>query len=316
MHPFRTGLLLDDVYRGHDTGAGHPECAARCVAVMELLHKRGITDEAITLEQRPAEADEILYCHTKDYFETARRDVGSGAHELSTGDTQVSPKSFDVALRAVGGVLNAVDAVMTGKVANAFCVVRPPGHHARPAQGMGFCLFNNIAIGARHAQKKHGAQKVMIVDWDVHHGNGTQDIFYQDGSVLFFSTHQSPWYPYTGHAEETGDGKGRGCIINSPLAAGSGIKEIAAAFLDRLIPAAQKFKPDLVMISAGFDSRKDDPLGKFTLADDDFITLTKLLMKFAEENCGRRIVSVMEGGYNLAGLASASAAHVRTLMGD
>jgi acetoin utilization deacetylase AcuC-like enzyme len=316
MSHLRTGLLLDDIFRSHDTGEGHPECAARYRAVSESLTKQGITDEAVPIEQRLAEPDEIMLCHLKRYFEIAKADVESGAHELSTGDTQVCPKSFDVAMRAVGGVLNAVDEVMTGKLRNAFCAVRPPGHHARPGQGMGFCLFNNIAIGARHAQKKHGAGKVMIVDWDVHHGNGTQDIFNEDGSVLFFSTHQSPWYPFTGHREEIGEGKGRNCIINSPLPSGSGMKEISAAFLDRLIPAAQDFKPDLVMISAGFDSRKGDPLGHFQLTDPDFASLTKMLMQFADENCNGRIVSVMEGGYNVAGLAAGVSAHVRALLGD
>jgi acetoin utilization deacetylase AcuC-like enzyme len=203
---------------------------------------------------------------------------------------------------------------MTGKIRNAFCAVRPPGHHARPAQGMGFCLFNNIAIGARHAQKKHGAEKVLIVDWDVHHGNGTQDIFYDDGSVLFCSTHQAPWYPFTGWAEETGDGKGKQCTMNFPLPGGSGMKEIGGAFLDHLLPAAAKFKPDLVMISAGFDSRAGDPLGRFQLTDEDFAALTRHLMAFAAANCGGRLVSVLEGGYNLGGLASSVKTHVETLM--
>jgi len=286
------------------------------MAVMESLQKNGIADEAHALTQRAATPDEIQLCHTRDYCEKAKQDIESGGHELSTGDTVVCPKSYDIAMRAVGGVLNAVDEVMTGKLTNAFCAVRPPGHHARPAQGMGFCVFNNIAIGARHAQKKHGAEKVMIVDWDVHHGNGTQDIFYEDGSVLFCSTHQWPWYPHTGPAEETGNGKGKHCTVNCPLPAGSGMKEISQAFLDRLIPAADKFKPDLIMISAGFDSRKGDPLGQFQLTDADFSALTKLLMKFAEENCGSRIVSVLEGGYSLAGLASGVSAHVRALMGE
>ncbi len=316
MSHHRTGLLLDDIFRGHDTGAGHPECPERYVAITGALIKQGITDEAIALTQKPAEPDDVMLCHTRDYFETAKRDVASGAHELSTGDTQVCAKSFDIALRAVGGVMNAVDEVMSGRLRNAFCAVRPPGHHARPAQGMGFCLFNNIAIGARHAQKKHGAEKIMIVDWDVHHGNGTQDIFYDDGSVLFFSVHQSPWYPFTGHAEEHGEGKGRGCTINAPLPAGSEMKEISAAIHERLMDVAQKFKPDLVMISAGFDSRKDDPLGQFKLGDEDFASLTKTLMQFADENCGGRIVSVLEGGYNVVGLASAVSSHMRALMGD
>ncbi len=315
-HYPRTGLLLDTVYRDHDTGPGQPECPARIMAVVECLQKRGFADHGVPLTQQPAEPDDILLCHTRNYFETVKRDVFSGRDELSTGDTVICPKSLDIALRAVGGVMNAVDAVMTGKADNAFCAVRPPGHHARPAQGMGFCLFNSIAIGARHAQRKHGAEKVLIVDWDVHHGNGTQDIFYEDGSVLFFSTHQSPWYPGTGAAGETGEGKGKHGTINCPLPAGTGMKAIQAAFLDQLIPAAMKFKPDLVMISAGFDSRLGDPLGHFQLSDEDFAKLTRMLMAFAQEHCEGRIVSVLEGGYNLAGLASASAAHVSALMGD
>ncbi len=316
MSHHRTGLLLDDIFRAHETGAGHPECSERYVAITGALTKQGITDEAIALTQQPAEPNDVMLCHTRDYFATARKDIAKGAHELSTGDTQVCARSFDIALRAVGGVMNAVDEVMSGNLRNAFCAVRPPGHHARPAQGMGFCVFNNIAIGARHAQKKHGAGKVMIVDWDVHHGNGTQDIFYEDGSVLFFSTHQSPWYPFTGHAAEHGEGQGRGSTINAPLPAGSGMKEISAAIQERLIDTAQKFQPDLVMISAGFDSRKADPLGQFQLGDEDFASLTKLFMKFADENCGGRIVSVLEGGYNVAGLASAVSSHMRALMGD
>ncbi len=313
-HP-QTGLLLDTVYRAHDTGPHQPENPARIMAVIECLQKRGLADEGVALTQQPAEPDDILLCHTRSYLETVKRDVVSGARELSTGDTVICPLSLDIALRAVGGVMNAVDAVMTGKVNNAFCAVRPPGHHARPNQGMGFCLFNSISIGARHAQRKHGAEKVLIIDWDVHHGNGTQDIFYEDGSVLFFSTHQSPWYPGTGAAEETGEGKGRHCTLNCPLPAGTGMKEVSAAFNDRLIPAAIKFKPDLIMISAGFDSRLGDPLGQFRLIDDDFVTLTRLVMKLADEHCGGRLVSVLEGGYNLAGLASASSAHVGALMG-
>jgi acetoin utilization deacetylase AcuC-like enzyme len=220
-----------------------------------------------------------------------------------------------VAIHAVGGVLNAVDAVFTGTAQNAFCAVRPPGHHARPAQGMGFCLFNNIAIAARHAQKAHGAQKVAIIDWDVHHGNGTQDIFYEDGSVFFASTHQSPLYPFTGHADEKGSGKGKGCTLNLPFPARTGMSEIGAAFTDRLLPALDAFKPDAILISAGFDSRIDDPLGQFRLTDDDFAELTQLLLDYAAANCQNRLISVLEGGYNLSGLASAVQHHVRTLIG-
>ena len=308
-----TGLLLDPLYAAHDPGYGHPESPGRYVAITKALTNSGLKDKLTPIEVRPAELGEIELCHPRKYIELARDEVSTGLDTLSTGDTNVNEKSYDVAIRAVGGVLQAVDAVMTGKLQRAFCTVRPPGHHARPSQGMGFCLFNNIAIGARHAQAKHGACKVVIVDWDVHHGNGTQDIFYEDGSVLFFSTHQSPWYPFTGHAEETGTGKGKGSTLNCPLPAGTGMKQIGAAFQDKLLPAISAFKPDLIMISAGFDSRVDDPLGQFKLTDDDFMTLTKLLMKAADDHCQGRVISVLEGGYNLSGLASAVAAHVGAL---
>lgn len=309
-----TGLLLDGIYREHDTGEGHPEQIARYTAVSAALTKAGLVAKTQALTQQPCEDDHILLCHTKPYLEIAKRDVAAGRTELSTGDTTICRRSLDVAQRAVGGVVNAVDAVMTGKLKNAFCAVRPPGHHARPAQGMGFCLFNNIAIGARHAQKKHGAAKVLIVDWDVHHGNGTQDIFYEDGSVFFFSSHQAPWYPYTGWAEEVGKGKGKDCIMNAPFPGGAGMKEIGGVIQGRLAEVAAKFKPDLVMISAGFDSRIDDPLGRFTLTDADFAELTRILRKFAEEQCEGRLVSVLEGGYNLDGLGKAVASHVGALI--
>lgn len=310
----RTGLLLDGIYREHDTGEGHPECADRYKAIMAALEKADLVGRMEPIPQQPATDEDVLLCHTRTYLETAKKDVASGREDLSTGDTVICPRSLDVALRAVGGVMNAVDAVMKGQLRNVFCAVRPPGHHARPEQGMGFCLFNNIAIGARHAQKEHGVEKVLIVDWDVHHGNGTQDVFYQDGSVLFCSTHQAPWYPYTGWAEETGEGKGKDCTMNFPFPGGAGLKEIGGAFVDRLLPAAAKFKPDLVMISAGFDSRINDPLGRFLLTDEDFVVLTKHLMDFASSYCGGRLVSVLEGGYNLGGLSSAVKAHVETLL--
>lgn len=311
-----TGLLLDPLYAGHDPGRGHPESPGRYAAVTNALEESGLRDHLLPVEARPADMAELELCHPRAYIELARDEVAAGLDALSTGDTNVSAQSYEVAVRAVGGVINAVDAVMSGRLKRAFCAVRPPGHHARPAQGMGFCLFNNVAIGARHAQKKHGAGRVAVVDWDVHHGNGTQDIFYEDGSVFFFSTHQSPWYPFTGHAEETGAGKGKGTTLNCPLGAGSGMKEIRAAFEDQFLPALHRFKPDLILISAGFDSRVDDPLGKFRLTDDDFSKLTLLLRKAAEELCEGRLISVLEGGYNLAGLAAAVKAHVGALAGE
>jgi acetoin utilization deacetylase AcuC-like enzyme len=304
----KTALVAEAVYKEHLTGPGHPERPERYDAVTQAIQKAGLLAALERVPARAATEDEIALCHARGYIEIVKREVGAGARELSTGDTNVCPRTLEVAVRAVGGVLSAVDAVMSGRARNAFCVVRPPGHHARPDQGMGFCVFNNVAIGARYAQKRWGAERVLIADWDVHHGNGTQDIFYADGSVFFFSTHQYPWYPGTGRAEETGIGKGKGTTLNCPLPAGSGREQIYGAFRDKLVPAAKQFRPDLVMISAGFDSRLGDPLGRFTLGDTDFADLTKLLRDLSP-----RAVSVLEGGYSLTGLASAATAHLRAL---
>jgi acetoin utilization deacetylase AcuC-like enzyme len=311
--PQKTALLADPIYKQHDPGPGHPERPERFDAVTQALERAGLTKSFERIEVRVATDDELALCHGRAYIAKARREITSGARQLSTGDTDVGPRSLDVALRAVGGVLNAVDAVAGGKASNAFCAVRPPGHHARPDQGMGFCIFNNIAIGARYAQRKHGIGKVMIADWDVHHGNGTQDIFYADGSVFFFSTHQSPWYPGTGAAAETGEGKGRGATMNFPFPAGSGRREIVGAFRENLRRAADNFKPDLVMISAGFDSRLGDPLGQFTLTDSDFADLTAVMLEIAGKYAAGKLISVLEGGYNLSGLAAAATAHVKAL---
>ena len=240
--------------------------------------------------------------------------MAGGSASLSTGDTDVCERSLDAARFAAGGVFRAVDEVVAGRLQNAFCAPRPPGHHANAAHGMGFCIFNNVALGARYAQKRHGIGKVLIVDWDVHHGNGTQDIFYEDGSVLFFSTHQHPWYPGTGWAEEVGKGKGRGCIVNCPFPAGAGKNLVLGAMRDRLVPAARAFKPELVLISAGFDSRQGDPLGRFMLTDADFAAATKIVCDLAKETAGGRVVSVLEGGYDLEGLQSAVGAHLKALV--
>jgi acetoin utilization deacetylase AcuC-like enzyme len=305
-----TGLLADPIFREHETGPGHPEQPARCDAVLGAL--RGLP--LAPLQPRAATFDEIALVHTPDYIRTVERDWRAGRRELSTGDTPLSPRSLEAALAAVGGVLNAIDAVVSRSVGNAFCLVRPPGHHARPEQGMGFCIFNAVAIGARYAQRHYGLGKVLIADWDVHHGNGTQDAFYEDGTVFFFSTHQWPWYPGTGPASETGAGKGAGTTMNRPFAAGAGRAEIVGAFREDLRRAADQFQPDLVLISAGFDSRAGDPLGGFTLSDADFAELTRIMLEIAGQHAGGRLVSVLEGGYNLSGLAAAAAAHVKALV--
>ncbi len=308
-----TRLLIDPVFKLHATGKRHPERPERIDAVTESLEAAELLPKLGRIARRTALDDELTLCHTPEYVKLVKREIGAGARMLSTGDTSVSPKSLEVALEAAGGLLNAVDAVVERQAKNAFCVVRPPGHHASPGRGMGFCIFNNIAVAARYAQKKHGIGKVLIADWDVHHGNGTQDTFYRDGSVFFFSTHQSPWYPGTGETWETGEGSGRGTTLNAPFPAGAGRVEIVGTFRKKLIELAKDFKPDLVMISAGFDSRMGDPLGKFTLDDQDFSDLTDIMLEIAEQHAGGRLVSVLEGGYSLTGLGAAAASHVKAL---
>ncbi len=308
----KTALVLDDLLTHHRTVEGHPECPERLTVIRKSLEPLKVP---LVLPTSRADFAAIALCHDPRYVEKILTLIREGASELAGGDVSVSAESGEVALHAAGGVIDAVDAVLGGQADNAFCAVRPPGHHARPAAAMGFCLFNNIAIAARHAQKQHGLERVAIVDWDVHHGNGTQEIFYQDGSVLFFSTHQSPWYPGTGLAAETGEGEGADSTINRPLPAGSGRTEILAALRECLLPALEKFHPDLILISAGFDSRAGDPLGQFRLTDADFSEMTRLLTEAAARHCGGRLVSVLEGGYNLAGLGPAVNAHVSSLMG-
>lgn len=307
-----TALLADPLYKEHDTGPGHPERPERYDAAVAALDGIGF-EPSLHIEPREATEDEVALCHGRRYIDLVKREIAGGARELSTGDTMVSPRSLDCALQATGGVLNAVDAVIEGRARNAFCIVRPPGHHARPNQGMGFCIFNAIAVAARYAQHKHRLAKVLIADWDVHHGNGTQDIFYEDGSVFFLSTHQWPWYPGTGPADETGEGQGRGTTMNRPFPAGSGREEILGVFREELRRAADRFRPELVLVSAGFDSRLGDPLGGFTLSDRDFADLTTVMVEIAGEHADSRLVSVLEGGYSLAGLGAAVAAHVRGL---
>lgn len=304
-----TALLADPICKEHHTGRHHPERPERFDVALGAIQDLDLA----RLEPRVANEDEIALCHGREYIRLVEREVMTGFHELSTGDTIISPRSLDAALRAAGGVLNAVDAVFDKRAQNAFCIVRPPGHHATPTRGMGFCLFNSIAIAARYAQRRYGVDRVLIADWDVHHGNGTQDIFYTDGTVFFFSTHQHPWYPGTGLADETGEDKGAGMTLNCPFPAGSGRKEILGAFQERLMPAAERVKPELVLISAGFDSRVEDPLGNFLLTDADFADLTGVMLEIANKHAAGRVVSVLEGGYNLTGLASAVRAHVKAL---
>jgi acetoin utilization deacetylase AcuC-like enzyme len=273
----------------------------------------GADATTVAIQARDATGDDLLRVHSEAYIERARRDCLDGGGELSTGDTAVCEASYDAALRAAGGVLAGVDAVMAGTCRNAFCAVRPPGHHATPDRGMGFCIFNNVAIAARYLQRRHGLKRILIADWDVHHGNGTQETFYRDPTVFFFSTHQWPLYPGTGAASERGVGDGMGYTMNVPVAAGSGRQEIVGAFRERLAPAMTRFRPEFVLVSAGFDSRMGDPLGGLLLTDDDFAELTEILMEIAGVFAQGRLVAVLEGGYSLDGLALACEAHVRAL---
>lgn len=309
-----TVLVADPLCETHDPGPGHPEQPRRFRAVMDALESAGLTAKLTRLDPRDATLDDLALVHTRGYLALAEREIRAGANQLSTGDTSVDTHSWAAAQRAAGSALAAIDAVCTGHAQRAFCIVRPPGHHASADRGMGFCVVNNIAIAARHAQQRHGIGKVLVVDWDVHHGNGTQDIFYDDGSVFFCSTHQSPWYPGTGARDETGAGTGLGCTMNFPLPAGAGRAEVLGALETKLVAAMEKFKPELVLVSAGFDSRHRDPLGQFTLTDDDFTDLTKLVRKIADDHSQGRVVSLLEGGYSLRGLAAAATAHASALL--
>ena len=318
----QTVIISDPFYKKHLTGRGHPECPERYESIINALQKAGLKTSENSLLPRRALEEEILLCHTPNYYKLAEKDIQrckesglvNGQWTLCTGDVQVCPDSWEAAHLAAGGVMVAVDGVMSKQAKNAFCVVRPPGHHATPQAGMGFCLFNNVAIGARYLQKKYGIGKVLIVDWDVHHGNGTQDIFEEDPSVFYFSTHQAHIYPGTGFKEERGKEKAVGTILNFPIESNSQSRiNVLNAFTGPLVEAMESFRPEFIFISAGFDAHKDDPLGGFNLTDQDFVSLTEVIKKLAEQYSEARIVSVLEGGYNLQALASASVAHVKSL---
>ncbi len=318
--PRRVAFISSPLYLEHYTGLAHPESPMRLVAIWEALETRGLRDRLLWAEPRPATEEQLLAVHRADYVALVRREIESGRMMLSTGDTNVGARSYDAALLAAGGAILGVDLVCGGQAASAFCAVRPPGHHAEPARGMGFCVFNNLAVALRHAQRAHGVRRALIVDWDCHHGNGTQAAVYGDPGVLFFSTHQTGHYPMLltgrGHPEETGPPGAEGTNLNCPLPHGAGDKEILATAREVLRPAAEAFRPELVLISAGFDGRRGDPLSTLDVTDEGFAALTREVMDIADASAGGRIVSVLEGGYDLAGLASAVTAHIETLLGD
>jgi acetoin utilization deacetylase AcuC-like enzyme len=313
----QTGLLFDDVYLRHLAGVEHPERPERLTSIREGLERAGLLAGIFRIAPRRVTDAELMLVHTRSYVDLVRRELSNltGPKDLSTGDTVISPGSLETAQFAAGGVLNAVDAVMTKKVRNAFCAVRPPGHHATPSRGMGFCIYNHVAIAARYAQKTHGAKRVLIVDWDYHHGNGTQDIFYEDESVMIFDTHHYGAYPGTGSAEETGASKAKGTKFNVPMAPGAGDAAFLEAFRARLVPEARKFKPDLILISAGFDGMRNDVLGQFDITPQGFADMTRVVVDLANDLCQGRVVSVLEGGYRLDGLAESVVAHMKVLQG-
>ena len=310
----KTGLVYDDIYLEHKVTPGHPERPERLTAIVDRLKATGLYAQLLHLSPRAAELEWITTVHSQRYAERVKQSCENGVQYLDSMDTPISPKSYQAALAAAGGMLCAIDAIMQKKVRNVFCAVRPPGHHATEGQAMGFCLFNNIAIGTRYIQKKHNLAKVLIVDWDVHHGNGTQAAFYDDPSVLYFSVHQYPFYPGTGSAAEKGSGKGLDCTINVPLPAGSTDADYLTVFEEKLKPAALAFRPDFVLISAGFDAHEHDLLGGMRVTTQGFARLSRIVKDIAEKCCEGRLVSTLEGGYELDKLAASVEAHIRVLM--
>ncbi|HZD25091.1 MAG TPA: histone deacetylase family protein [Alphaproteobacteria bacterium] len=293
----------------HDMGYGHPESPERLRAVIAALEDESFAP--LIWELAPlARREQVLRVHARDYFERLERTAPQQGTVQLDADTAMSADTFEAALRAAGAACAAVDEVMTGKAANAFCAVRPPGHHAEPDQAMGFCFFNNVAVAALHARARHGIHRIAVVDFDVHHGNGTQAMFEADGGLLYLSSHQSPLYPGTGAASE----RGMGNIWNGELPPGAGSREFRQTYEYMLLPALDEFRPELLLVSAGFDGHARDPLAQLRLSAADYGWVTRQLLEVARRHCGGRVVSTLEGGYDLVALAESSAEHVRALM--
>ncbi len=310
----KTALIHHPIYQKHDTGIGHPETPKRYEVVMNALEGDKKFWESLTVvEAEKVSRGIIQACHTKQHFDRVEKAFEAGETFLDA-DTIISMHSFDAAIYAAGGACRAVDAVMQGETQNAFLVARPPGHHATGEHAMGFCLFNNVAVAARYAQNKYKEiERVAIVDWDVHHGNGTQGIFFDDPTVFFFSMHQYPWYPGTGSRGEIGYGRGKGFTLNAPVKAQTPAAQQKRMFEESINDVRKSFKPDLIMISAGFDAHESDPLGQLTLENEDFVSMTKTMKQWADEVCAGRIVSCLEGGYNLETLGETVKNHVAEL---
>jgi len=309
----KVGLIYDSVYLEHDTGA-HVENSQRLITTMSLLEENQLMDKLILLPPRPASIDELAMVHAREYISQIETKVTRGGGWLDA-DTVTSPGSYKAAINAAGGVLTAVDAVMSNRVDSAFALVRPPGHHATCWQTMGFCLFNNIAIATKYVLANYNIERVLIVDFDVHHGNGTQDVFYADPNVLYFSTHQYPFYPGTGSIDETGARDGQGFTVNVPLVAGWGDEEYQAVFEDILAPVARRFQPQLIMVSAGYDAHWADRIALMQVSVSGFARLVEITKILADTLCQGKLVFTLEGGYHHEALASSIAATLNTLLG-
>jgi acetoin utilization deacetylase AcuC-like enzyme len=308
----KLGIVFDPIFLKHDPGPMHPESPQRLIAVQEAIKSLDIPISGISA--RPATRQELALVHSPKYIE---RILDMKVNELTylDPDTAISPRSQEAALKAAGGVIEAVDKIMQGDLKRAFCAVRPPGHHAERDQAMGFCIFNNIAIGAAHALSRRHLSRIAIVDWDLHHGNGTQKAFYDTDEVLYISLHEYPFYPGSGRETEKGEGKGLGYTINLPQVAGSSDDDYRNAFQEIIIPALDNYRPELIMISAGFDAHRDDPLGDLYLSTELYGEMTAVLVEMAKQHSKGRVVSVLEGGYNLQALRDSVTIHLKELAG-
>ena len=297
----KTGIVKDWRYLEHNMGEGHPESPERIRAIYEMLEEeKGLTSLPL-IAPRPATEKEVALIHTQEYVEQIKETAGRERVHLDP-DTSTSPRSYEVALLAAGGLLEAADRIMAGKVRNAFALVRPPGHHAEASQAKGFCIFNNVAIAAQYLVEKWGLRRILIVDWDLHHGNGTQNAFYSRDDILFFSTHQFPHYPGTGHWSEVGEGKGEGFTVNVPLAPGKTDDDFLFIYRKLLSPIAAAYKPEFILVSAGFDIFAGDPLGGMEVSVKGFGAMASELMNLADKTAQGRLLLTLEGGYNLFGL--------------